>query len=70
LNIFNEITHLNFAQKPKISLFSYFTLNEKVKSNAESALVFCKNDEEKLAYLNKILIEMPHLIETESINGL
>ncbi|CAI2187835.1 289_t:CDS:2 [Funneliformis geosporum] len=75
-NIYNEIARLNFAQGPKTCLFSYFTINEKSRSSAERALSFCENDEEKLAYLNNILIliknsvlpEKFHLTETESIN--
>ncbi|RIA88675.1 hypothetical protein C1645_774309 [Glomus cerebriforme] len=54
-NIYNEIARLNLARRPKICLFSYFTINEKSKSSAETALSFCENDEEKLAYLNSIL---------------
>jgi hypothetical protein len=53
-NIYNEIFRFNFDQESKRFLFSYFTLNKKVKSNAECALAYCKNDEEKLDYLNKI----------------
>ena len=47
-NIYNEIARLNLAQRPKTSLFSYFTINEKSKSSAETALSFCENDEENL----------------------
>ena len=54
-NIYKEIARLNLARRPKICLFSYFTINEKSKSSAETALSFCENDEEKLAYLNNIL---------------
>ncbi|CAB4444364.1 unnamed protein product [Rhizophagus irregularis] len=54
-NIYNEVARLNLAQRPKTCLFSYFTINEKSKSSAETALSFCEDDEEKLAYLNNIL---------------
>lgn len=47
-NIYNEISRLNFAQGPKICLFSYFTINEKSRSSAERALSFCENDKENL----------------------
>lgn len=50
-NTYNEIARLNLAQRPKTCLFSYFTINEKSKSSAETALSFCENDEEKLATL-------------------
>lgn len=54
-NVYDEIARLNFTQELKISLFSYFTLNEKVKVNAESVLAICENDEDKFTYLNDIL---------------
>ncbi len=34
---------------------SYFTVNDKAEASAGKALAVCKNDNEKLAYLNKIL---------------
>ena len=57
-NIYNKIVYLNLAQRSKTCLFSYFTINEKSKFNAETALSFYENDEEKLAYFNNILSYM------------
>ncbi|PKK59268.1 hypothetical protein RhiirC2_857424 [Rhizophagus irregularis] len=67
-NIYNEIARLNLAQRPKIYLFSYFTINEKSKSSAETALSFCENDEEKLAYLNNILSLIESSVHS-TVNG-
>ncbi|PKK63971.1 hypothetical protein RhiirC2_788150 [Rhizophagus irregularis] len=75
-NVYDEIARLNFTQELKISLFSYFTLNEKVKVNAESVLAICENDEDKFTYLNDILnsiknfdlLEKSRSIENELVN--
>ncbi|RGB27472.1 hypothetical protein C1646_769060 [Rhizophagus diaphanus] len=67
-NIYNEIARLNLAQRPKINLFSYFTVNEKSKTSAETALSFCENDEEKLAYLNNILSLIESSVHS-TVNG-
>ncbi|CAI2183155.1 8466_t:CDS:2 [Funneliformis geosporum] len=75
-NIYDEIDRLNFAKEQKSTLLSYFTFNDKAEASAEKALAVCRNDDEKLAYLNKVLIlnknsdlpKKPHLSDSTSVD--
>ncbi|RGB29297.1 hypothetical protein C1646_672570 [Rhizophagus diaphanus] len=50
-----EIKRLGFVSDEKISLFAYFTGNEKNQTDALSLLGDCDNDEEKCNYLRSLI---------------
>ena len=50
-----EIKRLGFVSDEKISLFGYFTGNEKNQTDALSLLNDCDNDEEKCNYLRSLI---------------
>ena len=49
------IKRLGFVSDEKISLFGYFTGNEKNQTDALSLLGDCDNDEEKCNYLRSLI---------------
>jgi hypothetical protein len=53
-----EIKRLGFVLNEKISLFSYFTRNEKNQTDVLSLLDDCNTDKEKRNYLRS-LISLP-----------
>ncbi|CAI2200355.1 4070_t:CDS:2, partial [Funneliformis geosporum] len=50
-----EIKRLGFVSNEKISLFGYFTGNEKNQTDALSLLDDCNTDEEKRNYLRSLI---------------
>jgi len=59
-----EIKRLEFVSDEKISLFGYFTGNEKNQTDALSLLDDCDTDEEKCNYLRSLISQPGTFLET------